>query len=43
MSLTDKVLPNNASLELTITEAKVPNSVPVRAQAILDECKAWFG
>ena len=40
MALTDKVLPDNAGLELIITDAKVPISVPVRARAILGETNA---
>ena len=43
MSLTDKVLPDNAGLELIITDAKVPISVPARARAILDETNAKRG
>ena len=38
MSLTD-----NAGSELTITDAKVPISVPARARAILDETNAKRG
>ena len=43
MSLTDKVLPNNAGLELIITDEKVRISVPARARAILDETNAKRG
>ena len=37
MSLTDKVLPDNAGLELIITDAKVRISELARARAILNE------
>ena len=43
MSLTDKVLPDNAGLELIITDAKVRISVPARARAIFDETNAKRG
>ena len=43
MSLTDKVLPDNAGLQLTTTDANVPISVLAKARAILDETNAKRG
>ena len=43
MSLTDKVLPDNAGLELTIRDVKVPISVLAGVRAILEQTNAKRG